>query len=249
MVDQYSVYHLVWYSAVQLTNKMKGSKMKRISWFLCLIVSLFFMLPVYANPAKETAVAAVKDVAQTVGDVAVEKSKNISSNASEVVGSTAAAVERIVDKLPKVTRDECSGWGAQAGLMMKGFADAVSGAANSTVDEVLKASDTKVGKICTFVLVYKFIGHDLIATGRGMIGSICGIFLLIVFLVLVHRFYKAFFYPIRVLTKTEGKNKVYEYKPSLAERIDQAEAGLSWLVAFVSAAVFFGIGCAICHMI
>ncbi len=201
--------------------------MKRyISWIMCMVMVFGMML---------SANAALSD------------SKAL-SNAVEVVEQAG----QVAEILPKIKSDEISGWGAQIGIMLKGFVESVGSGVKMTTEEICRVADTRVGKICTFVIVYKIIGKDLIETGRGLVRTICGVILLVLYISFVYKFYRAFFFPIPVLSKIdlESKTKIFEYKMSLAEKFDsETEYGVSWIVALFSIFIFFGVGALICTMI
>jgi hypothetical protein len=178
------------------------------------------------------------------------------SDAKAAISNTTALatqVETALGSLSKIKSDEISGWGAQVGIMLKGFVESVGDGVKMTTDEICRVADTKVGKICTFVIVYKIIGKDLIDTGRSLVRSLCGIVLLIVFVSVVCKFYKWFFNPTSVVDRTEtidGKTiTYYKGKPSIREDVDAQEDGLSWLVLFIASGIILGVGALICAMI
>lgn len=185
-------------------------------------------------------------------DPVVEKGTNETSQISQATALAAAAGNlNLVGNLSKIQANEISGWGAQVGVMLKGFVESVGDGVKMTTEEICRVADTRVGKICTFVIVYKLVGKDLIVTGRELLRTFCGIILLIIYCTLVFRFYRAFFFKTAVLEKVEGKVKTYIPVKSLAEKLDDDNIGegVSWLVAMISVAIFLGIGALICQMI
>ena len=196
-----------------------------------------------------------KALQQNVEDVAVviitnAAQKVITTTQSAVLASstkTNTPTNSVKENSPKAsslsesTKNEVSGWGAQIGLMMKGMVDSVTDGVTVTTDQIVKLSDTKVGKICTFIIVYKVIGKELIETCRGAIRATTSLVLLTILSIIVFKFYTYMFWPTRRVIESEGKKKTYEYVASWSDRLDDRNgSGCSFFVCLISTAVFVG---------
>lgn len=187
-----------------------------------------------------------------VGDVKTAKASEVQAVQSLApTGLVERVSDTLVGNLSKLQAKEISGWGAQVGVMLKGFVESVGDGVKMTTEEICRVSDTRVGKICTFVIVYKLIGTDLINTGRALLRTVCGVILLIIYCIFVYRFYKAFLFPSSTLDKIDGKIKTYTVNKSLADKIDSDYdgGGVSWFIFFFSIVVILGVGAIICSLI
>jgi len=165
----------------------------------------------------------------------------------------AAPAAKANSTLSTKQQKEATGWGYQIGLFFKAATEAIGDGVETTTDQVLKVADSKVGRIATFVIVYKIIGKELLTDIGNSIKVLFGIILMCVYVRLLAKFYQRFFYPMQVLeSEDKDGNKTYKQEKSLAEKIDtgpDCAYGISWLAAFASTIIFIGVGILIAQII
>lgn len=122
-------------------------------------------------------------------------------------------------------------WSSQVVTVMKGMVSSFNEGLTVTSDQVIKFSDTRLGKGIMFIAFWKIIGNDILNKVLGLFGLV-GLF------ILYGTFIKCFFRGKIVSTIQDDGKKVEEYHESIFWRLWE-ESSDSAGAAFVLSVLFF----------
>ena len=167
----------------------------------------------------------VEKVATAVVNAAVATvaAQVIPSNSVPTKTEVAKMIKDATSAIPASLK-EAAGWGQQIAVALKGCTSALNDGVTATTDQLYKFSESHVGKITVAILVYKFIGKEIIR-------MVVAISLLIVLIIIATKWFKHLF---RIVTEKDGTQTTLFSKMNSGHQVDGA------FVLFVTGLVFIG---------